>query len=858
MWIDTTLKGTHNHYVSYLPENAGFVSSGLLKFLFSRIKMNMDPETVNEISGDKIVVYAGKYKSYFEYLLYFSKFRKKGLPFPEIGFEYNAFLFQPMSRILRIILSHMDFLVNNLALPCPYKSGYYQKELVNGRSGFLSLIERKYFFRRFFKPGPDPVQHLIEMQETIDKTVLIVPMLIFFSKVPEKSEPGISDVLFGTSERPGRRKRLLTLFNNPQKIFADMSEPVNLKQFLESPEIQKLNVIQKSLALRRLLLDRINRHRHSITGPVLKNREELKENILNDAQLHQYIEQHSKKRDIPIYQERYKAEEYIDEIAANYNTNLIKFAAVIVRWIMNTMFDGIDVNNDEVRMVKNVSRKGPLILVPCHKSHIDYLIISYIFFINNMPCPHIVAGKNLSFWPIGALFRNGGAFFIRRTFSGAVLYSKVFSAYVQTLLKEGFNIELFFEGTRSRTGKLITPQLGFISMLLNAYKNQACDDMIFIPIHIGYDRVIEESSFLHEVEGGQKKPENLRNIVKAGRFLKNRYGKIYLKFNTPISLKEYLDQKGYDPAKMTSKQQNNICHDLGDRIANGINEVSVVTPNALVASAVLNISKEKFSYDHILSMVETYMTCLYFQKARMADTMHNHFHAVKNVLDTYLRRKLIESPDVEETDFSAKMFHINENKRQSLEYYKNNCIIFFIPAAFTALSILEKDSFLFSASDLHGGYSFLTGFFINEFTHDVEKTSEFNVRKNLKAFINDGILVPHQTLPDTYNLTSAGLRKLKLFASFLKTYFESYLIVLNFFMKYSQNSVKAKNRPNKIQSIGERMFKKKKIHRKEALSKIYFKNAETFFIRNGIRGSGDDEKIKFYSQAINRYLNCLL
>jgi len=112
-------------------------------------------------------------------------------------------------------------------------------------------------------------------------------------------------------------------------------------------------------------------------------------------------------------------------------------------------------------------------------------------------------------------------------------------------------------------------------------------------------------------------------------------------------------------------------------------------------------------------------------------------------------------------------------------------------------------------------------------------------------------------LPDTYNVTSSGFRKLQLFSRFLKTYFESYWIVLNYFMQHPKNSVKSKDRLKKIEGIGNRMYKKREIERKEALSAINHKNGVEFFTTNGVKGSDDNEKILFYADAIHKYRNCL-
>jgi glycerol-3-phosphate O-acyltransferase len=475
---------------------------------------------------------------------------------------------------------------------------------------------------------------------------------------------------------------------------------------------------------------------------------------------------------------------------------------------------------------------------------------------NNMPVPYIAAGKNLSFWPLGPIFRALGAFFLRRTFSGNVLYSKVFAEYIHKILEDGHNIKIFIEGTRSRTGKLIMPKLGFISILLNAYKNGACEDLIFAPIFIGYDRVLEEKSYVHEIEGGKKEPESFLQVLSARKLLRNRYGKIYVKFHEPISVNYLLSQNGASLHEMRSKDQNAFSRNLGHRIINAINNVTVVTPHALVASALLNISKERLAYDDVMQLAETYLQHLNLLKVEISDTLLiNHVLAVENVLEAYLNRKFIErTSDSKNSRLPESKFKVNISKRPILEYYKNNCISFFVPAAFTALAILDKDAFQFSASDLHEGYAFLQDFFKYEFAFDVDRTPEHYLRKTIKAFIDDAILIPHQTLPDTYNMTSAGFRKLKSYCAFLKPCFESYWVVLSYFQQYPRNSTTSKERLKKIQSRANKMYKNKEIDLIESLSKINFNNAINFFTTHQVKGSDDLQKIDFYRETIHNYL----
>src|SRR5262249_45677326 len=210
------------------------------------------------------------------------------------------------------------------------------------------------------------------------------------------------------------------------------------------------------------------------------------------------------------------------EIAADPKPWMFRLGRPILSWVFRRIFDGIEVDREGLAKVRDAARKGPLIIVPSHKSHVDYLVLSYVFLENDLVPPHIAAGANLAFWPLGFFFRRGGAFFLRRTFRGDRLYGAVFRAYVRKLLRERFNIEFFIEGGRSRTGKLLAPKLGLLGMVVEA----ALDDdgaharkAQVVPISIGYEKVIEEKSYAKELAGGKKKKEDVKGLLKATRVL---------------------------------------------------------------------------------------------------------------------------------------------------------------------------------------------------------------------------------------------------------------------------------------------------------------------------------------------------
>jgi glycerol-3-phosphate O-acyltransferase len=856
------LGGHHDYYACGLQSDWGAFSfvSLILRSLFSHVALNATQiEFLKALPEKAVVVYASKYKSSFEYLFYHLRYKEEGLPFPQIGFDYNVLAWQRLSRLLRVLVSHIDHFITHKALPDPYISGFFKRELRSGRTAFLPLVEG--FHHRFVKAKHDPLTFLIEFQRETIRPVFIVPQWLLFSKKPQDAPLGLVDVFFGSEENPGLLRRWFAILRTPQKAFAEISEPLNLQDFLDEPENRTRTTEQMSFVLRRRILDQMNRHRQSITGPVLKTRDELKELVLRNDRFQGFLKNYGKAGKKDLVELHAKADAGLDEIAADYSPRLIQVLCMIFGWIWKTMFDGVALDMEGLGRVKRAATEAPVVFVPCHRSHFDYLILPYLLITNNMPCPHVAAGQNLGFWPMGPFIRKGGAFFIRRSFHGARLYAKVFSEYVRVLVQQGFNIEFFIEGGRSRTGKMILPKTGLLTILMDAYKSGACEDLMFAPVFVGYDSLLEESALLSEVEGTQKQQESFSQLIRARKFLNKQHGRVYVQFDEPISLKALVSNAGVSLEEMEPKEYQALGRNLAYRIISAINRISVVTPQALTAAAILNQPKRNFSRNDLMTYVDTYLNYLIFHNRCLSENLDDPVRAVQSVLDIYTNRKLVEKQKTTKqtaVSLGNQRFVVPENKRLNLEYYKNNSIHHFVPAAYTALAILSYDAFQFSASALHADYNFLQEFFKYEFAYDVDQPPAFKVRKTLKAFIDDAVLMPHPALPDTYSITSAGFRKLLRFASFLKTYFESYWVVLKVLKAYGRRELVKKERMKKIRSLGTKMYKREEIERRESRSNINYENGLAFFNFKGIRGKEDHEGIQFYHDVIEKYLSCFM
>jgi len=192
---------------------------------------------------------------------------------------------------------------------------------------------------------------------------------------------------------------------------------------------------------------------------------------------------------------------------------MIQKFVITLNLIFSKLYSEIDIPEKDINYIKDLLKTHTVILAPSHKSHIDYLVLSYMFYLNGLVPPHIAAGDNLSFFPMGYIFRRSGAFFLKRSFRHDKFYYTIFKQYLTKLLKDGFNIEFFIEGTRSRTGKLLPPKIGMLSMFFDAFWENINKRIAILPVAVNYEKIIEEKSYVRELSGAEKQKENLNAVL---------------------------------------------------------------------------------------------------------------------------------------------------------------------------------------------------------------------------------------------------------------------------------------------------------------------------------------------------------
>ena len=662
----------------------------------------------------------------------------------------------------------------------------------------------------------------------MDRPIFIVPQLVLYKKTPEKDYTSLMNLFFGFRDNPGVIRKTVLFFRHNRRAFIDFGRPLNLKAYLaDQPTARPFH--EMALEVKQMLVESIDRQKRVILGPIMKSRQQIKEIVLMDEGVQQKIEHIARGDPKRIRQERKKAGEYFDEIAADFNITYAISFRMTLTWIWKRIFEGVDVDMYGLAKVREWARRGPVIYVPSHKSHIDYLILTQVLYDHHMHIPRIAAGKNLAFWPMGFIFRKCGAFFIRRSFAGATLYSEVFVRYIKALLEEGHPIEFFIEGGRSRNGKLVLPKTGFLTILLQAFEEGFCEDLIFVPISIIYDRIIEEKSYLKEISGSEKKEESLQQLITARRFLKRRYGKIYIRFNHPFSLREYLSSR---------PRAGNESHlKLAYHLIQSINAVSLVTPLTLVATAILANHRRGFLVSELLDTVETLLSFLKKYGAPMADTLADPQKAMQETLSLLMGWKIVdmlEGAEKEEEIF----YYVEEEKKLELEYYKNSIIHFFIPHSFVAVSLLTGPEEVKTLESIMADYGFLRDLFRSEFLFDGDEELEQKVISLTEYFLAARYLTPSERTLG-YKITKLGFNKLPIWAALAKTFLESYWIAAKSMGREKIEEAKRGDNLKNMDYLGKQFHKLGLVDHIGALSRLNYKNATSFINESIVKPAKD-------------------
>lgn len=441
----------------------------------------------------------------------------------------------------------------------------------------------------------------------------LVPVAIFWGRAPHK-EASLWRLLFAENwVLVGRFRKALNVLVNGRNTLVHFGEPVRLRDALSEGMSE-----QRSLRwILRNLRTSLRAQRASAIGPDLSHRRTLVAQLLKTDDVRSAVRREMQERGSSRRVALLAARKYAIEISANYSQSFVRFMSSVLGWLWNRLYDGV--NFQHVEKMNEIGDGAEIIYVPCHRSHMDYLLLSYVIYHKGFAVPHVAAGINLDLPGIGRFLRKGGAFFLRRTFKGDALYAAVFAKYVGIMMARGHPLEYFIEGGRSRTGRLLVPRTGMLSMTVRAYLRDPTRPVVFMPVYFGYERIVEGRTYIGELSGAPKEKESVFGLLKTVvSVLRSKLGKVHVNLGQPIALDEALSRhnsnwRGAAPETSESRPAwiDDAIGDLATQINVGINAAAAVTPINLVAMAILATPRQALAETDLLHQVELYQRLLH-------------------------------------------------------------------------------------------------------------------------------------------------------------------------------------------------------------------------------------------------------
>ncbi|XP_054747510.1 dihydroxyacetone phosphate acyltransferase [Anastrepha obliqua] len=318
------------------------------------------------------------------------------------------------------------------------------------------------------------------------------------------------------------------------------------------------------------------------------NPQTLKGHVFRSEKVRKIIAHYAQVNNCPVKQIEKQVKEIIDEIGLERNLPIIRWCGMAITAIAKRILSGIYVNARSIGTVREQLGRNPVCYLPSHRSYMDFVLMSYICFYYDIEIPGIAAGMDFhAMFGMGTMLRKTGAFFMRRSFSKDELYWDIFREYMYALISVyHIGVEFFIEGTRSRNFKALVPKIGLLSMALLPYFTGEVSDVTIVPVSISYERLLEEQLFVYELLGVPKPKETTKGFFKALKIIDERFGKMYLDFGAPISVREFFGHTASDRmqrAAMGAHLQKLDKHEL-DLIKKLANEVIYQQQRRIVIS----------------------------------------------------------------------------------------------------------------------------------------------------------------------------------------------------------------------------------------------------------------------------------
>ncbi|MCG3878101.1 glycerol-3-phosphate 1-O-acyltransferase PlsB [Psychrobacter sp. Ps6] len=484
----------------------------------------------------------------------------------------------------------------------------------------------------------------------------------------------------------------------------------------------------------------LDKQRASMLGPDLSDRRNLVDKLVYSPAIKHAIELEAAEKGTSVRDARSQARGYANEMVNDYSHSIIRGFYKFLTWLWTQLYDGVEVHHFE--RVRDLATDYELIYVPCHRSHVDYLLLSYVIYKRGLSIPYIAAGDNLDVPVLGPLLRGAVAFYIRRSFRGNALYTAVLREYMHTLITRNTPIEYFIEGGRSRSGRLLPPKMGMLAMTVHSQLRQTNKPVVFIPTYIGYERIMEGGTYIGELKGKPKESESLIGLLKVGRKIERIFGNVHLSFGTPLHLSDFMTKFDVPANSLPSDRTDSpldekasaMVDNIGVKVMQHINKAAVITPVSLLSLVLLSAPKAALDENSCREQIALYQGLA--QQLPYADDTVITDMTPQEIIDYGIKLKLIErTPHI-----LGDIIQVAGKQAALLSYFRNNILHVFILLSFLSALVARNGRIKRSRLDSIAEqlYPFLQGeLFLYYPAHGLAET----LNKKVDSLLSHGLIV---------------------------------------------------------------------------------------------------------------------
>jgi len=472
--------------------------------------------------------------------------------------------------------------------------------------------EKRSVFSVVLNPNPlsvrttEPSEGLSRMTAAVmldpAADVQLVPVTVLWSRAPGSQDSLLKALFADAWASVGALRQLFIILVNGRQTRVTFAEPISLRRLVDG-ETDPATAVRKA---NRFLRFHFRRVRESAIGPDLSHRRNLIDAMIESEAMQAAIAEEAVRRSLPAVEAERRARKFAWEIASDFSYPVIRALELVLGRLWKRLYERVEILHADA-IAKAAPGKG-IVYLPNHRSHIDYLLLSYFIYKAGLVPPHIAAGANLNFPVVGPVLRRGGAFFLRRSFKGEPLYAAVFREYMHTMIAKGFPIAYFMEGGRSRSGWTLSPKGGLLGMTLESFMREHPRPLLLVPVYIGYEKLLEGRTLIAELEGQSKKRESLGALVGAVKSLRREYGSAYMSFGEPLVLERFLDREAPEWRTLENEARREAAKrltvPLAREMAERINAAVVVNPVNLFAMAIIASPRHALDERTLLQQIE--------------------------------------------------------------------------------------------------------------------------------------------------------------------------------------------------------------------------------------------------------------